>query len=111
MFYKFTPPRTLSLSVRAKPGAHQTKLMPLPTPNPDHLEIMLASRPVDGAANRALEEFVAGVFGGRRSGVRVVRGERGREKVVVGVLWGEFGEGEAERVDKFVREAISSGLK
>jgi uncharacterized protein len=46
------------------------------------LRIRLKAPPVDGAANRALCEFIASVVGCRKRDVAIVRGERSREKVV-----------------------------
>jgi uncharacterized protein (TIGR00251 family) len=46
------------------------------------VKIRLAAPPVDGAANAALVEFVAGQLGIAKSCVRVVAGHSSRRKVV-----------------------------
>ena len=46
------------------------------------LKIQLAAPPVDGEANAALVEFLAGALGARKSQVAIVRGETGRRKTV-----------------------------
>jgi len=46
------------------------------------LVIRLAAPPVDGAANDALIEFLAATFHVSRRAVRIVSGERAREKRV-----------------------------
>ena len=46
------------------------------------VKIRLAAPPVEGAANAELVEFLAKRLGVSRSAVRIVRGERGRDKVV-----------------------------
>ena len=81
----FPAPSVIRLSLHAKPGARQTRFCDaLPSTTPlTHLAVQLAARPVDGEANDELCRFVGGVFGVRRRGdVRVVRGERSREKTV-----------------------------
>lgn len=46
------------------------------------LEIALASPPVEGRANAALVEFLAGLLRARRSSISIIGGERSRNKVV-----------------------------
>ena len=46
------------------------------------LKIALTAPPVDGAANDALVGFLADALHVPRSGVRIVRGQRARRKVV-----------------------------
>jgi hypothetical protein len=46
------------------------------------LKVQLAAPPVDGAANQALVEWLAGALGVRRADVVLLRGETGRRKAV-----------------------------
>jgi uncharacterized protein (TIGR00251 family) len=46
------------------------------------LKVQLAAPPVDGEANRALIEFLAGTLGVRKADVTLLRGETGRRKTV-----------------------------
>jgi hypothetical protein len=46
------------------------------------LRFGLSSPPVDGRANRELEEMLAEAFGTRRSAVEILAGARGRRKRV-----------------------------
>jgi uncharacterized protein (TIGR00251 family) len=46
------------------------------------LKIQLAAPPVDGEANAALVEFLAGALRVRKAEVRIARGETGRRKTV-----------------------------
>ena len=46
------------------------------------LKVKLAAPPVEGAANAALREYLAGRLGVRRSAVSIVGGERSRIKTV-----------------------------
>jgi len=48
----------------------------------DVLKVRLRAPPVDGAANEALVELLAGHFGVKRSQIRIIRGEKTRLKVV-----------------------------
>lgn len=46
------------------------------------LKLRLAAPPVDGKANRACVQWLASAAGVPRSSVRLIRGERSRDKVV-----------------------------
>ncbi|MBP6941211.1 MAG: DUF167 domain-containing protein [Syntrophorhabdaceae bacterium] len=46
------------------------------------LKVKLVSQPRDGKANEELIEYLSGVFGVKRSAVRILRGEKERNKVV-----------------------------
>ena len=48
----------------------------------DRLRVAVTAPPVDGAANAAVIEALAGAFGVRRAAVGIVRGETGRRKTV-----------------------------
>jgi hypothetical protein len=49
---------------------------------PDVLAVRVTAPPLEGEANRAVEELLARALGVARSAVTVVRGERGRHKHV-----------------------------
>lgn len=106
MFYRFVPPSQLYISVHAKPGAKLDKLL---APGPTHIPIQLAAKPVDGEANACLIGYLAEVFSVRKSDCLLVRGERGREKVVL-VNVDRFKEDCAKDVGEFVRNKISRFL-
>ena len=67
------------LSVRVQPGAARTEVA---GEYGDLLRIRLAAPPVDGKANKALEEYVARRLGLARSAVTVQRGHTSRTKVL-----------------------------
>jgi uncharacterized protein len=71
-------PLTL-LSVRLTPRAARERLAPGPD---DGFVAHVAAPPVEGAANEALCRLVAKAAGVAPSRVSVVRGQRGRRKVV-----------------------------
>jgi hypothetical protein len=48
----------------------------------DRLRLRVAAPATEGKANAAVERFVAGLFGVRRSAVTIVRGARSRDKAV-----------------------------
>lgn len=45
-------------------------------------KVRLTAPPVDGAANEALIEFLSETFGVRKPQIQIVKGERGRKKVI-----------------------------
>ncbi|MEE8359438.1 MAG: DUF167 domain-containing protein [Candidatus Omnitrophota bacterium] len=47
------------------------------------LKVRLTAAPIDGKANKALIEALAGYFGVKRSSVHIVKGLRSKEKTVL----------------------------
>lgn len=70
---------TVRVDVFVQPRAGKTGLVGL---HDGHPKIRLAAPPVDGAANAALIEFVAGLLKIAKSRVRVVGGRASRRKVL-----------------------------
>jgi uncharacterized protein len=77
-------PDGLRLFVRVTPRARQSALggIVADAEGQAWLAIKLAAPPVDGAANRALIAFVAGLLDVPRSAVEIVAGETSRLKTV-----------------------------
>lgn len=48
----------------------------------DVLRVRLTAPPVEGAANKALTDFIAETLGVRRGDVRLVSGQKSRDKVL-----------------------------
>jgi uncharacterized protein (TIGR00251 family) len=69
----------VSFDVRVQPRASRTEVAGT---HGDAIKIRLAAPPVEGAANAELVAFLAKQLGVSRSAVRIVKGERGRDKVV-----------------------------
>ncbi|MBF0137927.1 MAG: DUF167 domain-containing protein [Magnetococcus sp. DMHC-1] len=67
------------LSIRVQPRAAREKVMGL---HAGRLKVALHAPPVENAANLALCSFLAREFQVPKSGVRVVKGEKSREKLV-----------------------------
>lgn len=65
------------LAVAARPRAREDAVEGV---HGDALRVRVAAPPVDGAANEALERYLAGVLGVGRSRVRVLRGAAARHK-------------------------------
>ena len=72
-------PGGVVLSVRVIPRAKKTEIGGV---RGDALLVRLAAPPVDGAANDALIELLAERLGVARRDVRIVSGDRGRQKRV-----------------------------
>ncbi|HKX52856.1 MAG TPA: DUF167 domain-containing protein [Nitrosospira sp.] len=69
----------LTLILHVQPGAKRTEAVGL---HGDALKIKLAAPPAEGAANAALVEFLAGVFGVPQRQVILRQGARSRRKIV-----------------------------
>ncbi|MCC6444623.1 MAG: DUF167 domain-containing protein [Armatimonadetes bacterium] len=68
-----------TLFVRLQPKASRSEIIGF---KEGALHLKVTAPPVEGAANRALESFLAGVLGLRKSQVSVVQGHKSREKVL-----------------------------
>ena len=75
-----TTPDGVVIAVRVVPRAGRTALDGVVE---GALRVRLAASPVEGTANRALVEFLAGLLGVPQRDVTIARGERGRQKVVL----------------------------
>jgi len=69
----------VTLTLHIQPGAKTTEITGL---HGDALKIRLASPPVDGKANAALIDFVAGRLGVPRSHIEIRSGHASRRKVL-----------------------------
>jgi uncharacterized protein (TIGR00251 family) len=67
------------LEILVQPRASRTRAV---GEHDGRLKIQLAAPPVDGEANAALIEFLAGALHVRKGDVRIVRGDTGRRKTV-----------------------------
>ena len=76
--------------MHVQPGAASSAISGL---HGEALKVRIAARAVDGAANAALVEFLAGCLGLARREVRILRGEKSRRKAV----WAPISPDEARR--------------
>ena len=67
------------LELHVQPGASRTEFAGA---HGGRMKVRLKARAVEGAANQALVEFLAGYFNVRRASVRILSGERSRQKRV-----------------------------
>lgn len=70
----------LVLELHVQPGAQATAVAGV---HDGRLKIRVAAPPVEGAANKALQRFLAESFGVRGRDIDIVRGASGRRKQVV----------------------------
>ena len=68
----------MRINVRVIPRARQNKVVA----ESDRLKVYLTAPPVEDKANEALIEVLAEHFNVKRSQVKIVRGKKGRDKVV-----------------------------
>ena len=71
--------RVLRLTVRVQPNASRESAR---VDSSGALRLAVRAKPVEGAANRAVETYVARLFGVPKRRVTVVRGLRARDKIV-----------------------------
>ena len=69
------------LTLQVSPGAKKSVVSGVYGENA--LKLKISAPPVDGKANTETEKFLAETLGLSRSGVSVVRGGKGRDKVVL----------------------------
>jgi len=72
-------PGGVILEILVQPRASRTRVV---GEHDGRLKVQLAAPPVDGEANAALVEFLAGALRVRRSDVSIERGDTGRRKSV-----------------------------
>lgn len=72
--------RGAALAIRVTPRASRDEIVEV---LPDHtVKVRLTAPPVEGKANQALVEFLAGVLGVAKSRIEIVAGQTGRDKLV-----------------------------
>lgn len=47
-----------------------------------YFRVRLTSQPVEGKANKELIEYLSEVFGVKKSGIRIIRGEKDKIKII-----------------------------
>ena len=72
-------PGGVVLEILVQPRASRTRVL---GEHDGRLKVALAAPPVDGEANAALVEFLAGALGVGKAAVSILRGEAGRRKTV-----------------------------
>ena len=74
----------VTLAIRVQPGAKKTAISGIYGEGQTaQLKIAVHAPPVEGKANAALVEFLAGTFELTKSAVEIVSGEMGRSKLVL----------------------------
>jgi uncharacterized protein (TIGR00251 family) len=68
----------MRVKVRVIPRAKQNKVVE----EAGRLKVYLTAPPVEGKANAVLIELLAGHFGVKKRDVAILKGEKGREKIV-----------------------------
>ena len=70
----------VTLALHIQPGARKSELV---GEHGDRLKIKIKASPVEGAANNALIEFLAGFLSLSKSKVHLISGESSRQKMVL----------------------------
>lgn len=68
----------MKLNVRVVPNAKQNKIVR----EESRFKVYLTTPPVEGKANKALIRFLAEHFGVKKNKIRIMRGEKSRDKVL-----------------------------
>jgi uncharacterized protein (TIGR00251 family) len=68
----------MRISVRVVPHARKNRAVQ----EEGRLKVYLTAPPVEGKANKALIRFLAEHFGVKKKQIRIVRGEKSRDKLV-----------------------------
>jgi len=68
----------MRLSIRVIPNAKQNKVIE----GTERLKVYLTAPPVEGKANKALIEFLSEYFGVKKRKIKIIGGEKSREKVL-----------------------------
>jgi uncharacterized protein (TIGR00251 family) len=97
MAYYQEKPDGLVLHVRVQPRASRNQLDGVVG---ERLRLRLTAPPVEGEANKACIEFLAGLFGVPKSHVSLVAGQKAREKSL-------HVQGDAARLLAILNEAIA----
>ena len=71
-------PGKMRLSIKVIPQAKKDRIVE----EPGRLKVYLTAPPVDGKANAALIELLAEHFKVKRSQIKIVQGQKGRDKIV-----------------------------
>lgn len=66
------------IKIRVIPNAKKSEIVE----ERDIFKVYISAAPVDGKANKALIELMADYFNTRKSAVKILKGERSREKIV-----------------------------
>ncbi|MBQ6147229.1 DUF167 domain-containing protein [Candidatus Saccharibacteria bacterium] len=74
----------MRIKVRVKPGTSQEKIVRVEEKDgfDENLVVYLRAKAHDGEANAALVKLIAKYFNVPKTSIKIVRGERGREKVL-----------------------------
>lgn len=76
---KREPDEGVTFSVKVIPRAHRSEIVGMEN---DALRVRLNAPPVEGRANEALIELLAGALGVSRAKIEIIRGSTSRHKVV-----------------------------
>jgi hypothetical protein len=68
----------MRLSIKVIPNAKQNKIVE----ESGRMKVYLTAPPVEGKANKALIEFLSEHFKVKKNQIRIVRGEKSRDKVL-----------------------------
>ncbi len=67
-----------TINVKAYPNAKRNEIVE----DGNRLRVYLKAKPLDGEANRLLIEALSEHFGAKKSEIRIIRGQKSREKTV-----------------------------
>ena len=69
----------MQLNIRVIPNARQNKIVE----EAGRFKVYLTAPPVEGKANKLLISFLAEHFKTKKNRIKIIRGEKGRDKIVM----------------------------
>ncbi|MFH0856921.1 MAG: DUF167 domain-containing protein [bacterium] len=69
----------MAINIKVIPRAKRNEVIKI---DENNYRVRLTAAPVDGKANDALIKILSEYFKVSKSGIRIIRGERGREKTI-----------------------------
>lgn len=68
----------MNIEIRVITNAHKREIIK----EGDYYKVRITSQPVEGKANKELIEYLAEVFGVKKSDIKIIKGEKSKKKTI-----------------------------